>query len=65
MFKHTRTGCTTVRLVDPDERVEVVPFAAPAMRYRNPGPLLRAVVEPTRPDQAIGRAPAKAHEKPS
>ncbi len=65
MSKHTRTGRTALRPVDPDELVEVDPFAAPAMRYRNPGPLLRPVTERTRSDQAIGRAPTKAPEKPS
>lgn len=65
MFKHPPTGRTPLRLVDPDERAEVDPFAAPAMRYRDPGPLLRPVTEPTRPDQVIGRAPTNAPEKPS
>lgn len=65
MSKHTSTDRTSLRLVGPDELVEANPFAAPAMRYRNPGSLLRPVTEPTRQDQVIGRAPTKAHEKPS
>lgn len=58
MPEHYRTGRASLRLADPDERVSVDPFAAPAFRFRRPGRLLRAVA-------GTEREPNPVREKPS
>ena len=75
MSEHPRTS--RLRLVDPDELIDVDPFAAPVLRHRAPGPALRPVPrtppqsgQARAPDHCVsaegtGSDPAQEREKPS